>query len=203
MQHGGIWREGAHHRSAGHSHHRSDRCHRYYDVRTKIAQPNRGYQPNLTFQQPPRVLVRPSRFQQPSQYQQPQQFNRPGFQGGRIRPGNYTWHARNQQQRQGNFGFNRQTPTNFAPPKQNPTNPQNTTASALSSAAHAVAAEFAPSKAVASVEDTELMAQPLCGVEEQEATVTLTYDDFVCLQEQAGYAAQDCELSMGMDQLSF
>ena len=170
-----------------------------------FSQQNRGYQqgyssyqqqPRLQFQQKPRLQFQ----QQPrTQYQQPQQSGQPNT--FRARPTSYTYHARTQQPRQGSFGFQRQTPTSYAPsaqPRPNTPNPQSTTSMLPSTAAKATG----PPPAVAAMEDAEIKAEPLFAVEE-EPVVTMKYDEFMQMQEQAGMNPDEYELAAAFEQWNF
>ena len=162
-----------------------------------FAQTGRNYQPNFSFQQQNRPQQQQFRPQQ-QQYRQQQQYGQNNQRGGgstfRGQPRNYTWSANTQQQRQGNYGLQRRTPTNYTPQVQTQPNAQTKQTTP--------AVTGAVSKPVASMEDEELSAEPLCATEEED-TVTLNINEFMALSQQAGYDPDEIDLGAAVDQLNF
>ena len=166
-----------------------------------FAQGGRGYQSNTnSYQQqvqPQQQQFRPQQQQyRPQQPFNQQQYNQRGGGGVSFRPRNFTWSARTQQQRQGNYGLQRRTPTNFTPGAQNQT--AKTTVSAPT------ATTATPNPAIASLGEGEMNAEPLFACEQEEdQQVSMPYADFIHLTGQAGIDPNDVELSAMIDQMNF
>ena len=174
------------------------------------------YQPR--FQQQPRLQQQQSRFQgnyyqprsqqqqfqlQQQQQQRARQFA-PRAQNYYFRPQNSapfnanptqnTWVGRNNQQRQGNFGFNRRTPSSFptaAAAGQGATAGQNTTVG-----------QSANKTTVAAMDEPEIPAEELCE-EAEEDSVTVPMSQFLSIATQAGIEIPEDSMVAGIEELNF
>ena len=159
-----------------------------------FTQTGRNYQPNLVYK-PNNNSYKPP--QQQSRTQQFGQQNRGG--NMRFQPRNFTWSANNQNQRQGNYGLQRKTPTNFNQPQtqQAPLLQRNPAPTAAAAAAPS-------SNPVAAMGESEIGAEALFTDDngEDEMTVTLNLNEFMALTDRAGYKADDIELNAAVDNLN-
>ena len=156
---------------------------------------NRGTQPQQQYRYQTPQQQQPQRFQQPQQnalsrqqtFSQAQQRGRGGF---RPRPANYTWHGRMQQPRQGNYGYNRGTPTSFPQTNAKPTT--------------AASTQPKSTNATAALEDKECPAETLVGAEgEEEETVTVSMAEFLWMSTKAGVEIPDEDLILAVEDLNF
>ena len=146
-------------------------------------QPQQQYQQPQQ-QQPPRAQPYTQPFNQQSYNQQRGQQRGGGFRG---RPRNLTWSAQTQQQRQGNYGYDRKTPAAFP-----------------SAPAANVSQNTPKSTTAAAVEVGEEEPETLVGAEggdDQNVTISLT--DFYFLTNKAGLQVPEDSLVQAVEDVNF
>ena len=156
-----------------------------------LAQPKAGnqqpqFRPQQSYQQPYQQPYQPrpqAANQQQRGQQQGGQQQRGGFRG---RPRQFTWSAQTQQQRQGNYGYDRRTPAAFTP------------------AANSNQAPSKPATTAASV-DVEEEEETLVGAEggDEEDKVTISVTEFLSLADKAGVQCAEENLTQMVGDLNF
>ena len=165
---------------------------RYQQQQTRFQQPQTRFQ---SYQQPRSQqqqfqLQQQQRMRQPAPRPQNYAFRPQNSAQFRANPAQNTWVGRNNQQRQGNFGFDRKTPPSF----QAATAPTGQGATANQNAAR---------NTVATVDEPEIQAEELYEEEAEEDSVTIPMSQFLSIATQAGIEIPEDSMVAGIEEHNF